>query len=249
MIRVKNLRFAYRTTPLFDSFDYTFKTGSVHAIIGRSGCGKTTLASAMLRLIEPSSGKIIINNRDIMALNKTRLKKLRPQYQIIWQNPEASLNPRMKIKDNILEPGRYFGKINRKNESEFLSKYLSMVELPMDLINRYPHEVSGGENQRAVIARMLTMTPELLIADEPTSALDILVQQQILTLIKKIQKQMKMTIIFISHDLRVINYMCRDMAVMQNGKIVESGPCDTLLSNPMNDYTRTLVANTFGPWR
>lgn len=256
MIEIKDLKKYYvsgllkkTVTKAVDGVDLSVSKGMVFGLTGESGCGKTTLAMSILRLVEPTSGSIMINGRDFRKLNGPELRRLRPKYQIIWQNPEASLNPRMRLKDAIIEPLRYFKKCERDEEKDILEKYCRMVELPTDLLNRYPHEISGGENQRAVIARILTMEPELLIADEPTSSLDILVQAQILKLLKKIQEQLNITLIFISHDLQVIRYMCRRVAVMFEGKIIEEGTCEEVLAAPKKRYSRELVENTFGEWR
>jgi ABC-type oligopeptide transport system ATPase subunit len=256
MIEIKNLKKYYvsgalkkTVTKAIDGVDLSVPKGMVYGLTGESGCGKTTLAMSILRLIEVTSGSIMINGRDFLKLNRSELRRLRPKYQIIWQNPEASLNPRMRLKDNILEPLRYFKRCKRNEEKDILEKYCRMVELPTDLLNRYPHEVSGGENQRGVIARILTLEPELLIADEPTSALDILVQSQILKLLKKLQEQLNITVIFISHDLQVIRYMCHRVAVMFDGKIIENGTCKKVLAAPKKRYSRQLVENTFDEWR
>jgi ABC-type glutathione transport system ATPase component len=155
----------------------------------------------------------------------------------------------MKLKDNILEPLRYYKKCKNGAEPTILEKYCSMTELPENLLNRYPHEVSGGENQRAVIARMLTMQPRLLVTDEPTSSLDILVQAQILKLLKRIQQQLQITMLFISHDLQAIAYMCDQVAVMRDGRVIEKGDCRQVLSDPQKPYCRELVNNAFTPWR
>lgn len=256
MLNIKGLKIHYRSgilkkriTRAVDGIDLSIGRGTVFGLTGESGCGKTTLALAVLRLIEPTGGTIWINGKNHTELKGKALRKNRQNHQIIWQNPEASLNPRMRISDNILEPARYYKTIDRNHEKDILKTYCEMVELPTDVLSRYPHEISGGENQRAVIARILTLQPELLIADEPTAALDILVQAQILDLIKHIQKQMNITILFISHDLNVIRHMCHKIAVMHQGRIIEQGPCDKVLGSPETSYTKQLVEETFGDWR
>jgi ABC-type glutathione transport system ATPase component len=256
MIEVRNLKKEYvtgivkkRVTRALDGVDLSVPQGTVFGLTGESGCGKTTLAMLIMRLIEPTSGSIFIDSADITRLNGAELRKLRPACQIIWQNPDASLNPRMKLKDNILEPLRYYKKCKNGDAPAMLEKYCGMAELPENLLNRYPHEVSGGENQRAVIARMLSMQPKLLVADEPTSSLDILVQAQILKLLKHIQQQLQITMLFISHDLQAVAYMCDQVAVMRNGRIIETGGCRQVLSDPRTPYCRELVNNAFAPWR
>ena len=255
MIEIRNLKkyyvsgiFKKTVTKAVNGVDLSIPKGMVYGLTGESGCGKTTLAMSVLRLIEPTSGSITINGRDFRKLKGWELRRLRPKYQIIWQNPEASLNPRMKLKDAIMEPLRYFKKCGRDRQKDILEKYCKMVELPTELLNRYPHEISGGESQRAVIARILTMEPELLIADEPTSSLDILVQAQILGLLKTIQEQLNISLIYISHDLQVVRYMCDRVAVMFEGKIIEEGTCEDVLRAPKKRYSRELVENTFGEW-
>jgi peptide/nickel transport system ATP-binding protein len=256
VIEVRDLKKEYVTgivkksvTRALDGVDLSIPKETVFGLTGESGCGKTTLAMLIMRLTEPTSGSIIIGGRDITRLNGAALRKLRPACQIIWQNPDASLNPRMKLKDNILEPLRYYKKCKNGDAPAVLEKYCGMAELPANLLNRYPHEVSGGENQRAVIARMLSMQPRLLVADEPTSSLDILVQAQILKLLKRIQQQLQITMLFISHDLQAVAYMCDQVAVMRNGRIIETGGCRQVLSDPRTPYCRELVNNAFAPWR
>lgn len=256
MIEVRNLKKAYVTgivkksvTRALDGVDLSIPQGTIFGLTGESGCGKTTLAMLIMRLIEPTSGSIIIDGRDVTRLDRAELRKLRPACQIIWQNPEASMNPRMRLKDNILEPLRYYKKCKNGDEPALLDKYCGMAELPENLLNRYPHEVSGGENQRAAIARMLSLQPRLLVADEPTSSLDILVQAQILKLLKRIQQQLHITMLFISHDLSAVAFMCDQVAVMRNGRIIEKGGCRQVLSDPRTPYCRELVKNAFTPWR
>lgn len=256
MIDIRNLSKHYvsgivkkQLTRAVDGVTLSVPKGSVYGLTGESGCGKTTLAMLILRLIEPTSGSIIIDGKNITRLGKRALRRLRPGYQIIWQNPDISLSPRFTLKDSIMEPLRYYAKGKRKDEAAILSRCCKMAELPEDLLGRYPHEVSGGENQRAVIARLLTLRPTLMIADEPTSSLDVLVQAQILELLKRIQKQLAFTMLFISHDLQAIGFMCEQVAVMRNGKIIESGACGQVLSTPRTPYCRELVDNAFRPWR
>ncbi len=256
MIEIRQLKKQYvsglikkSVTKALKGIDLSIPKGCVFGLTGESGCGKTTLAMLMLRLIEPTSGKIIIDGTDITQLSRVALRKLRPRYQIIWQNPDISLNPRMKLRDSIMEPLRYFNKSKGASEKKILDYYCSLTELSQTLLDRYPHEVSGGENQRAVIARMLTMQPELLIADEPTSSLDILVQIQLLDLLKSLQRELNITLVFISHDLNAVRYMCDEMAVMYQGEIIEKGGCEQILSEPQVPYTRILIENALKPWR
>lgn len=256
MIKVHNLKKQYvsgilkkKVINALDGIDLSIPGGGIFGLTGESGCGKTTLAMLIMRLINPTSGTIHINGKEVTQLTGAKLRKLRSGYQIIWQNPDASLNPRMRLRDNILEPLRYYKRCKKNQEQIILEKYCDLAELPVILLDRFPHEVSGGENQRAVIARMLTMQPRILIADEPTSSLDVLVQLQILKLLKRIQKQFHMTLLFISHDLEAIAYMCDQVAVMYKGKIIETGPCQQVFSHPRTPYCSQLVKNAFIPWR
>ena len=263
MIRIDNLKKHFRARSqrgyvikAVDGVNLCINEGEIFGIVGESGCGKTTLARLILRLIEPTQGKIFIDERDILNMNPLEFKRMRQKYQIIWQHPQESLNPRMKIRDSILEPLRYYTRCryvnpvrnkisNGVNEAETLLKYCELVGLRDEVLDRYPHELSGGENQRAVIARILTMQPELIIADEPTSALDVSVQAQILNLLKNIQKEFKITCIFISHNLEIVRYMCKRMAVMFKGKIIEEGPVEEIFTSAKSNYARELISNTF----
>lgn len=256
MIEVRNLTKTYvsgiirkKVTQALVDINLSVPKGAVFGLTGESGCGKTTFAMLALRLLAPTSGTVHIDGREITGMKRAQFRKLRPDCQIIWQNPDASLSPRMRLADSILEPLRYHRKCGRKEESRILAECCRRVELPESLLGRYPHEVSGGENQRAVIARMLTLRPRLLIADEPTSSLDVLVQAQILDLLKRIQSRLGMTLLFISHDLRAVRYMCEHVAIMHQGRIVETGRCEDVLSAPRSAYCRELVKNAFSPWK
>lgn len=256
MIRINNLHkyFSSRASrshiiKAVDGVNLCISKGEALGIVGESGCGKTTLARLILRFIEPTKGEIYVDGRNILKMNHPEFKRIRPKYQIIWQHPQESLNPRMKIKDSILEPLRYYKRCNYTNEEKSVLKYCELVGLKPEVLNRFPHELSGGENQKAVIARILIMEPELIIADEPTSALDVSVQAQILNLLKRIQKESNITCLFISHNLEVVRYMCQRVAVMFEGKIIEEGSVEEIFTSAKSHYTKELIFNTFEDWR
>lgn len=231
-----------RFTNAVDDVSFDIFKGETVGLVGESGCGKTTLGRTLLRLIEPSAGKIIYNNAELTTLSNDELKKIRREIQIIFQDPYSSLNPRMTIGSAISEtimvhkPGD--GKQQRKDK---VIELLEKVSLLPEHFSRYPHEFSGGQRQRIVIARALALNPSFIVCDESVSALDISVQAQVLNLLNDLKKEFQFTILFISHDLSVIRYISDRIMVMQKGRIVETGDAEKIYSNPQNDYTRNLI--------
>jgi len=224
------------------SFD-VFK-GETVGLVGESGCGKTTLGRALLRLIEPTSGKIIYNNIDLTAKNRDELKGLRKELQVVFQDPYSSLNPRLTIGSAIEEPLKVHRLLNTlKARKEKAIDLLEKVNMQADHYSRYPHEFSGGQRQRIVIARALALNPSFVICDESVSALDVSVQAQVLNLLNDLKKDLGFTVIFISHDLSVVRYISDRIMVMKSGKIVETGKADDVYINPQTEYTKNLVAS------
>jgi len=214
-------------------------------LVGQSGCGKSTLARIILKLLPPSGGKVFFKGRDITAAPARELSAVRRKMQIIFQHPETALNPRMKIYASLAEPMRIQKLVaNRNEEKARVSDLLEQVGLAAEHLTRYPHELSGGQIQRVVLARILSLHPEFIVADEPTSMLDVSVQAQVLNIFKNIQKQYHLAYLFISHDLEVIRCMSDRIAVMYRGRIIETGPADAVYKNPQHPYTSLLV-NTF----
>jgi peptide/nickel transport system ATP-binding protein len=203
-----------------DGVDFEIGKGRAMGLVGNSGCGKTTVARTVLRLLEPTDGSIVFEGKDITRLKGRRLKPLGRQMQIIFQNPESSLNPVMRIYDALLEPLRIHKLCDPDGEDRQVRDLIETVNLNEELLCRYPHELSGGQLQRVVIARVLSLNPKLIIADEVTSMLDPLVQSQILNLLKSLQKRLGISYLFISHDMDIVKWMCDDIAVMDKGKIV-----------------------------
>ena len=225
-----------------DDVTIKIRKGRTFGLVGESGCGKTTLGRTILRLIEPTAGKIIYMGENIIDKNAEEMRALRRKMQIIFQDPFSSMNPRMTIGDIITEPLVIHDIGTKKERLETAAKLLEKVGLSGDALSRYPHEFSGGQRQRICIARALTLNPEFLICDESVSALDVSVQAQVLNLLQDLQDELGLTYIFISHDLSVVKYMSDEIAVMNSGKIVELADAETIYNNPQNAYTQKLIS-------
>jgi ABC-type glutathione transport system ATPase component len=233
--------------------------GETLGLVGESGCGKTTLGRMILRLIEPTSGAITFNGQDVLAAGGSQLRRLRRDMQIIFQDPFASLNPRMRVEEIVTEPLVIHGTTatncgqsaatsnSNANLHQAAIDVLRAVGLDESALRRYPHEFSGGQRQRIGIARALVLRPKFVVCDEPVSALDVSVGAQIVNLLKKLQRDFGLTYLFISHSMPVVRYLCDRIAVMRRGEIVEIGPAEEITSRPQHDYTRTLLAATPEP--
>ncbi|SRR5581483_11010685 len=247
MIEVKNLRkeFTVDGKKLLAVRDVSFSIakGETLGLVGESGCGKSTTGRCLLRLEEPTSGKVFYEGRDLVSLNKKELFTFRRNAQIIFQDPYSSLNPRMTAKDIIAEPLRIHGVMKEPALDKYLAELLSLVGLSRSVLSRFPHEFSGGQRQRIGIARALALKPHFLVCDEPISALDVSIQAQIVNLLKNLQKDLSLTYLFIAHDLAMIKYISDRVAVMYLGSIVEIAPAEELYKNPKHPYTLALLAS------
>jgi ABC-type glutathione transport system ATPase component len=226
-----------------DGVSFCVETGETFAIVGESGCGKTTLARMLLRLIEPDSGQVLFGGKDLLALNAEELRLQRRQMQMIFQDPFASLNPRMRVGEIVGEPIAIHEP--ETSSTDRIARTVAMLErvgLKPDSMSRYPHEFSGGQRQRIGIARALILRPKLIVADEPVSALDVSVGAQVLLLLQELQREFGLTYVFISHSLPVVAQIATRIAVMRAGKFVEIGVAEQVLQRPSENYTRELLA-------
>ena len=246
LLEVKNLK-KFFDTPAgkihsVDDVSFNIEKGETLGLVGESGCGKTTTGRTIIKLYEPDSGKIIFDGQDITNLNAKKMLPFRKKIQMIFQDPYASLNPRMTAGDIIREP-MIIHKIPKNEHSDRVHKLLNLVGLNSEQAGRYPHEFSGGQRQRIGIARALAVEPELIICDEPISALDVSIQAQIVNMLEDLQKKLGLTYLFIAHDLSMVRHISTRVAVMYLGKIVELAESDELYSRPLHPYTVSLLSS------
>ncbi|MCI8715995.1 MAG: ABC transporter ATP-binding protein [Oscillospiraceae bacterium] len=228
-----------------DDISFTIDSGNTLGVVGESGCGKSTMGRAILRLHEPTGGKVFFQDRDVLAMNAQEMKNLRREMQIIFQDPFASLNPRMTVSEAIAAPllvQKIYDRRDKAGITRRVKEIMDMAGLAQRLINTYPHELDGGRRQRIGIARALALNPKFVVCDEPVSALDVSIQAQILNLMQDLQDELGLTYLFITHDLSVVKYISNDILVMYLGQMVEKAPSDKLFSKPMHPYTQALLS-------
>ncbi|MCF1473362.1 ATP-binding cassette domain-containing protein [Agrobacterium vitis] len=253
LLSVRNLSTQYAgargAVRAVDDVSLEIEAGETVALVGESGCGKSSLGKSLMRLVEPSSGQITFQGGDVTAMSPRDLRGIRRRIQMIFQDPFASLNPRQTIRTILTTPLKVHGIGDGKRRREIVEEIIEQVGLPADSLDRYPHEFSGGQRQRIGIARAIILEPELVVCDEPVSALDLSIQAQILNLLVELKQRLSLSYLFVSHDLSVVRYFSDRVLVMYLGKIVESAPTAELWANPRHPYTSALLAAVPDPAR
>ena len=249
LLEIKNLTVEYQNvsgtktsqTKAVDNVSFYIREGEIYALAGESGCGKSTVAKTIMKLVKPKFGEILFEGENIFAQTKEQIKKYPSQVQMVFQNPYSSLNPKMKIRDILMEPMDINTDYTKRGKNSIINTTLDEVGLDRNCLDLYPHQFSGGQRQRIAIARALLLSPKLLIADEPVSALDASIQAQIINLLKTLNKERNLSILFISHDLSVIRYMADRVGVMYFGHLVEENYTSAIFYAPKDDYTKLLL--------
>ncbi len=238
-----------QTLHAVDGVSFELSAGETLGLVGESGCGKSTTAKLVLGLIAPSSGEIVFDDQPVHAQKNATWRAARKQMQMVYQDPLGALDRRLRVIDQVIEPLDIQNILDCVSRREAALAIMTAVGLSQNLFERYPHELSGGQRQRVVLARALILKPKLIVCDEPISALDVSIQAQVINLLQDIQKQMNLAMLFISHDLKVVNHICDRVAVMYLGKIVEQGPVTEVFTRPAHPYTQALLSAVASPFK
>jgi oligopeptide/dipeptide ABC transporter ATP-binding protein len=245
LLQVQNLEKHYRTRDhlvrAVDGVSFEVRERETFGLVGESGCGKSTVARCILRLVRPTAGEVRFEGRDLLALAGADLRRARRELQIIFQDPYSSLDPRMSVRASLLEPLEIHRAGGRAEREKRIRELMDLVGLPQSALSKYPHEFSGGQRQRIGIARALALSPKLVVADEPVSALDLSIRAQVINLMADLQRRLGLAYLFIAHDLTLVRHVCHRVAVMRRGKIVELAEAEELFRNPLHPYTRRLL--------